>query len=325
MELRQLRYFAVVARECNFGRASKVLRVAQPALSRQIQKLEAELGAQLFTRTPAGVRLTPEALELLEKVERLLNDVRDIEQSFLGLPKPPTTLVPIGLSPGTAEILSVPLSRKATARLPAVRLRIISTLMPTRTDQLLNGEVAFALINAPQDPTGLVLTPLMREPLCLICRPGDPLSDRASVTLEDILQVPLVVGGVPASGVRGILETAVAKLGGTLLVAAEANTAGASKSLVLAGLGSTVHVAAMARAELQRGELRAIPISGLYSYRVIAHRAGSDLSYAARSVVSLVRECLGEMLASGEWLGGELIDIRPKNGEPPAITNPFHV
>ena len=66
MELRQLRYFATVARELNFTRAAAKLHVAQPALSRQVKQLEERLGVKLFERLPRGLRLTAQGALLAE-------------------------------------------------------------------------------------------------------------------------------------------------------------------------------------------------------------------------------------------------------------------
>ncbi len=75
MELRHLRYFRAVAREEHFGRASASLRIAQPALTRQIRDLETELGVELFERLPRGVRLSDAGGVFLEDVEEILAQV----------------------------------------------------------------------------------------------------------------------------------------------------------------------------------------------------------------------------------------------------------
>src|ERR1700748_1825645 len=77
MELRHLRYFVAVGEEQHYGRASRRLRVAQPALSRQIQDLEEEIGFQLFERLPRGVKLSAAGRLFLEDVRRILQDVNE--------------------------------------------------------------------------------------------------------------------------------------------------------------------------------------------------------------------------------------------------------
>src|SRR5579863_9994975 len=77
MELRQLRYFVAVGEEQHYGRAAKRLRVAQPALSRQIQNLEEEIGFKLFERLPRGVRITEAGKLFLEDARRLLQEIND--------------------------------------------------------------------------------------------------------------------------------------------------------------------------------------------------------------------------------------------------------
>lgn len=77
MELRQLRYFVAVGEEQHYGRAAQRLRVAQPALSRQIQNLEEEIGFKLFERLPRGVKLTDAGKLLLNDACRMLQEVND--------------------------------------------------------------------------------------------------------------------------------------------------------------------------------------------------------------------------------------------------------
>ena len=77
MELRHLRYFAAVGEEQHYGRAARRLRVAQPALSRQIQDLEKEIGFELFERLPRGVKLSAAGKLFLGNVRRLLQEVNE--------------------------------------------------------------------------------------------------------------------------------------------------------------------------------------------------------------------------------------------------------
>src|ERR1700755_1336395 len=75
MELRHLRYFVAVGEEQHYGRASRILRVAQPALSRQIQDLEKEVGFKLFDRLPRGVKLSAAGKLFLEDARRILQAI----------------------------------------------------------------------------------------------------------------------------------------------------------------------------------------------------------------------------------------------------------
>src|SRR6476660_5925912 len=77
MELRHLRYFVAVGEEQHYGRASRRLRVAQPALSRQIQDLEEEVGFKLFERLPRGVKLNAAGKLFLDDARRILQEVQD--------------------------------------------------------------------------------------------------------------------------------------------------------------------------------------------------------------------------------------------------------
>jgi DNA-binding transcriptional LysR family regulator len=77
MEMRQLRYFVAVGEEQHYGRAARRLRVAQPALSRQIQNLEEEIGFELFQRLPRGVRITDAGKLFLEDTRRILEGINE--------------------------------------------------------------------------------------------------------------------------------------------------------------------------------------------------------------------------------------------------------
>lgn len=309
MELRQLRYFVAVAREGTYGRAAQALHVAQPALSRQIRKLELELGVDLFVRHPHGVTLTPAAQALAARFERVLEEVSAIKLSAGVHARALTGCVKIGVSPGTAEILAYPLSRLAAASHPGLRCQFVSMLMPARADLLREGQVDLAVMNHPRLTDGLHILPVMREPLCLLHRPDDDRFATDALDIADLVGIPLVLGGETNSGIRASLQEAFERARLPLTLAAEANTAGACKALVREGMGPTVHVAAMARGELQRGELRAVPIRDLHSIRVIALPLAQQRRSEIRLMVRLVHDCLSALVRDGNWLGGEILAL----------------
>lgn len=76
MSLAQIEYFVAVASERHVGRAASKLRIAQPAVSRQIRHLEDELGTELFVRTPRGMDLSPAGVVFLERARDILHRVR---------------------------------------------------------------------------------------------------------------------------------------------------------------------------------------------------------------------------------------------------------
>ena len=103
---RQLEYFPVVARELHFTRAAEVLRVAQPALSQQIRKLERQLGLELFERDNHRVALTPAGAALLEHAERVLADLAAVEEEMLGWSEGTRGRIRLGVARGLAARLA---------------------------------------------------------------------------------------------------------------------------------------------------------------------------------------------------------------------------
>ena len=303
VELRQLRYFAAVAREGHFGQAARALRIAQPAVSRQIQQLEAELGVRLFDRRPRGAVLTAEGLALLDRAERLLGEAEAMRREARGQADRPRGAVTIGLSPGVSEIIGAAFATAAARRFPEIRLRLAIGFMHDLEKQLEDGAIDAAVLNGPGASARLAAEPLLAEPLCLICTAGDRRFEAPAVPLRALAGVPLVLAGRPESWVRRALRDALGQEALDIEVAAEADTVALAKRLVLAGLGPMVDVASMVRAEILEGRLRAVPLGALGITRLLVMPRGRDPSPAAAAAAGLLRDCAREMLANGLWLG----------------------
>ena len=101
MELRHLRYFLAVGEALNFTKAAAQLRVAQPALSRQVQDLEDEIGVDLLRRSPRGVTLTAEGKLFLEEVRELLKRADESVEKVRALARGEYGELHVGYAPGS--------------------------------------------------------------------------------------------------------------------------------------------------------------------------------------------------------------------------------
>src|SRR5882762_4979973 len=99
MELRSLEYFVQIAEEGSISRAAGKLGIAQPALTRRIKQLEADLGAQLLTRLPRGVRLTGPGRDFLERARKVMLEVSRARDQARGNARALRGSVVLGTSP----------------------------------------------------------------------------------------------------------------------------------------------------------------------------------------------------------------------------------
>ncbi|MFB6625458.1 LysR family transcriptional regulator [Streptomyces sp. NPDC056374] len=184
MELRTLRYFVAVAEELHFGRAATRLHMSQPPLSRAIKQLEAELGALLFTRSPAGVSLTPVGAVLLDEARALLDQadhVRARVSAAAGLAALTVGILGDSTDPGATRLAA---AYRRTH--PAVDIRIRDTDLTDPTCGLRAGLVDVALTRAPFDETALTVVELRADPVGVVLRADDPLADRGRLRLTDL-------------------------------------------------------------------------------------------------------------------------------------------
>ena len=307
MDLRQLRYFVVLATQQHFGRAASVLHVAQPALSRQIQLLEEELGVQLFERHPRGATPTPEALFLLERASFLLRYAEQMKQDMTALQRDARGPVVIGMSPGLAQLLAVPLTKAVHQKLPDVRLRVEEGFSPALHSMLLQGALDIAVLNGPVQLSNLVSFPLLNEEICLIGRSDDPILKNMRISIQQLVGVPLIMTGLAKSGVRLELEAGSANADVTLNQVVEVSTMEVAKRLIQEQVGLTVHFAAAVKKELDLGLLAAVPIEGLQLRRILARVADRPPSKATEELIDIFRNVVEAEVQSGNWPNAVLL------------------
>src|SRR6266404_5254169 len=176
MELRHLRYFLAVGEALNFTKAAAQLRVAQPALSRQIQDLEDEIGVDLLRRSPRGVTLTAEGRLFLEEVRDLLKRADESVEKVRALARGEDGELHIGYAPSpTVEILPPALAAFQKA-VPRVKL----LLHDLSSDELITGlrdaslELAIMVEPIGEQTAGIEFELLAAEPLVGLRRKDYP-------------------------------------------------------------------------------------------------------------------------------------------------------
>jgi DNA-binding transcriptional LysR family regulator len=194
MELRHLRYFLAVGEALSFSKASSQLRIAQPALSRQVQDLEEEIGVDLFKRSPRGVTLTAEgklfldlARDLLKRADESVDQVRALARGHYGE-------LHIGYAPSpTVEILPPALMAFQKA-VPRVKVLLHDLSSDELVAGLQNGALELAIMVPPagEQTAGIQFEVLRTYPLCVAMAAKHPFARMKSVPLEKLAAEPLV-------------------------------------------------------------------------------------------------------------------------------------
>lgn len=193
MEMHQLRYMVALARTGNFSRAAEQCNVAQPSLSQQIQKLEAELGERLFDRMKRQVRLTPHGTAFLQRAVRILEEVDAAKREASDALDLKQGSVAIGVLPTIAPY-ALP---KVMARFSRQFAGVDITVHEDTTARLLklvhDYEIDFAIVSDPINDDRLAVTELFSEELLLALPPRHPLGKKRALTSADLRDEKLIV------------------------------------------------------------------------------------------------------------------------------------
>jgi DNA-binding transcriptional LysR family regulator len=239
VELRHLRYFVAVAEERHFGRAAARLHIAQPPLSQQIRRLEAELRAPLLHRTtrsvelaPAGEVLLARAREILAAVDAAAEDARRAARGEFGR-------LAIGFTGSATYALLPAVAAALRGALPGVALDLRGELLtPAQVAGLLDGTLDLGLLRPPVRERDLAVEVLRREPLVVVLPRGHPLAAADAIPLEELEHEPFVT--YPShfrSVLHDAVEEACAAYGFRPRVALEVSETATLVSFVAGGIG----------------------------------------------------------------------------------------
>jgi DNA-binding transcriptional LysR family regulator len=191
-DLRLVRYFTVVAEHRHFGRAAEALRVGQPSLSRQIQRLERDLGARLLDRTPSGARLTEAGEVFLPQAKALLRAAAQAAAKTRAAARP--SRIVIGF---VANLIITPAVRQLRLRHPEADVQTLHVDYYDVRDALLDHRVDAVVARLPFPTDQLHVTVLYDEPRGVLVSTDHRLAGKESITLDDIADEPMPLGDRP--------------------------------------------------------------------------------------------------------------------------------
>lgn len=258
MDLKQLEYFVRVAELGSFTRAAVALRIAQPALSRQVRSLELEFRQNLLLRNGRGVTTTEAGRLVLEQGRGILHQVERLRQELGRRRGAPVGKVALGLPPSLSTALAVPLASAFAGELPETALAMTEGLSTTMQEALVTGRIDVALLFDATPRPELDLRAIGLQPLWLVDR-RPPAGRSAPVTMAQLAATPLVIPSRP-NVFRMLIETALARVALRPTIVVEVDAIAAIVQLVLDGRGAAVLTREAVAPLATSGRLRLRPI-----------------------------------------------------------------
>ncbi|MGB5622563.1 MAG: LysR family transcriptional regulator [Gammaproteobacteria bacterium] len=313
--LKHLIHAQALADQRHFGRTAEFLRMSQPALSRSIKTLEAELGAPIFDRMPDGIEVTLFGKKLLEKAAVILRETDELRREIDIL----LNLEAAGLSVAMGHFPYDILGPKAIGRLiadhPGLSARLRGGDWREVRDQVAEREVDLGVgeISEVQSDERFEIEPLEKHQLHLYCRADHPLLSGEPVGFDDLLAYPWATSRVPAriSAFFGEGENRAGRIdpaSGDFVPTVEIENASASRSVVLNSSAIAGALLIQLERDLEDGRLALIPYRAdwLRLNHGIIYLKGRMLPPAARLFAEEIRKLDADIgnreRALGEWL-----------------------
>lgn len=237
LEFRQLQYFVRVARLQHVTKAAEELHVAQSAVSRQIHRLEEELGVRLFKQKGRNVQLTPVGQLFLRRAESLLTDLDRAVMEIQEFLDPEAGEIRLGF-PHSLGIHLIPRAVAAFRKLhPNVKFRFRQGMFPSLIRDVLEAEADLAFISPyPEKHEQVAGEVILTEELFAILPENHPLASEVSIDLAQLKEDSFVLFS-PGYSLRSLVWDACREAGFTPRIAFEGEETDTIRGLVAAGMG----------------------------------------------------------------------------------------
>jgi DNA-binding transcriptional LysR family regulator len=297
MTLQQLTYFLAAAEHSSFSAAAESLHMAQPSLSEQIRRLEAELGVPLFARTGRRLELTEAGRLLLPQAERTLEAARAAAESVREVRDVTGGTVTFGTFGSAHHYLLGGLVEEFRARHPSVRLRVVGQNSAEVADAVRDGHLEAGLVVLPVDDRGLDVRAVMREELLYIS--ANPRRAEEPMTIERLAGAPLILYDARWAAedpMRRQLRERAQRAGVKLEPIIEVEYMTAALDLTVRGLGDTVADRAIVDARGLGRRLATVPFDPpLYEEFAFITRRDAHLSPATRAFMAVAERRVAKL------------------------------
>lgn len=194
MEIRILRYFLTVVREESITKASEVLHITQPTLSRQLAQMEKDLGVKLFDRGTRKIKLTNEGILLRRRAEEILQLVDKTEKELVEQEEQVEGKISMGCGEIAAVQLLSQIIKSFRQKYPLVTFDIFTATADLVKEQMDKGLLDIGLFLEPIDMEKYEFTRLdIGEKWVVLMRSDDPLAARETITAQDLSELPLIL------------------------------------------------------------------------------------------------------------------------------------
>ena len=291
LNFHQLRVFYTVARCGSFSRAAVALDISQPAVSIQVQELERTMGVTLIHRRPKGLQLTEVGGTVYDYAHRIFSLSTEMQETLLDIQGLQTGHLTLGASTTPGEyILPVAIGR-FRQKYPGIRVELRISNTRAIVNQILQRELDLGMIGADVggENRELNVSTYTRDEIVLVIGRTQPIGKGSRVTLEDVLELGLVVRE-EGSATRKTAEEEFVRLGMSPRVVLELGSNQAVKLAAESGAGVGVVSRYGVGAEVKAGLLRVLDVDGWECIRPLAvvYLREKRLSPAQRAFLDLL-------------------------------------
>jgi DNA-binding transcriptional LysR family regulator len=300
MTLQQLQYVLATFEHGSFSAAAQALHLAQPSLSEQVRRLEAELGVRLFERVGRGLVPTEAGRALRSHAEAALAAVDAARASVGAVRELRGGTAAFGTFGTARSYLGTDLVEDFRRSHPGVRVRIVGQNSSETVEAIQAGELEAGLVVLPIDDRGLGVRPAMRDEILYVS--ADPARVQRAMTIRRLATAPLILSeaswGIEDPTRRQLHELAQ-RAGVTIEPQIDVEDVEVALELTARGMGDTIAPRGMLR-RLASRELGWVPFAEpLYETFAFASRRGAQLSPATRAFVTFAErrlDALAEIL-----------------------------